>query len=1083
MNKIVRILCLPISRLLIPCLLVLSLGLVAVWPLLSRPMPNTDDGMLHALRIMQLDRCLRHGVLCLRWAPDMALGYGYPGFNFYLNLPTWIAEGYHLLGLNPISALAVALATAVILAGLGAFVLGRDLGGPWAGLIAATAYMYAPYQFFDVYYRGNLAETWALAWLPWLLWAARRAATSQRWGNLIPFAVLYAAQLYTHNIYTMIGAPVLLGYLLLLWWTGERSRVQALRIGIMLALGLALGAFYWLPAFFEQTWVQYTPAMFDYTRHFLTLRELFAAPPAVDTALLNFFPPRSLSWGMLGSLLIGVAGCVWNHFYPKNQNDRRTSWTTLAPLRFRVSGAGSGARSPIYPTFFFFLLVLIAYAWHTLDLTQGVWDALPPLHVVQMPWRLLGPASLAGSLCAGMAFARGVMRFPRTWQTILVAAALAVILITAVPWTYAPSFPQPAQLTVADMLRWELSTGLIGTTSVNEFLPRWASMPPDPADPTLLDEPSKMAERLDADTLPPGSRVLAADYRPMRAVLTLDLSQATRIVYKQFYFPGWQVRIDGHPAIPVITAPYGLLGIDVPAGVHRIEVLPAATPLRAAGIALSIAAGIGLVLIGVIDRRQATIAARQSNDAISNAQYVALFILAFTWFVLKIVWIDRLDTPLRNRRFDGQRVPYARTQTAINLGNAMTLYGYTLPTAAVPADRPLRVDLYVGVQHPLDTDWMAYARLVDETGQLWSLRDNGTPDDLRALPPTTAWPTGMIGHWAYLTYPLPGTPSGRYWIEIAFFERGTWRTLPVLDAQGLPVGLKTRIGPVEIGAARRQPLVENLGIAEPLNWDIDGTLRLLGGTLERDRVQSGDTLHLTLFWQATARPERNRVVGLALMDGQKALCSTDNVAPGGPDHPAVKWRVGEIVRSQHTLRIPPTTSGGIYRLDIVVTDDVGMSAHHTLGSITVHAPERTMSVPAVAYRSQARLGEYVTLIGFNLDSTTVAAGGTLSITLFWQARQEMNTAYTVFVQLVGAAGVLTQVDATPVNGIRPTTGWIDQEVIADPYILHLPADVPPGEYQLIAGMYDPNTLRRLPVFDATGQETGNYILLAAVRVR
>ena len=64
-----------------------ALGLVAVWPLFRRPaLVCTDDLGFHLLRLTQLDHLLANGVLYSRWAPDMALGYGFPFFNFYAPL-------------------------------------------------------------------------------------------------------------------------------------------------------------------------------------------------------------------------------------------------------------------------------------------------------------------------------------------------------------------------------------------------------------------------------------------------------------------------------------------------------------------------------------------------------------------------------------------------------------------------------------------------------------------------------------------------------------------------------------------------------------------------------------------------------------------------------------------------------------------------------------------------------------------------------------------------------------------------------------------------------------------------------------
>ena len=90
----------------------------------------------------------------------------------------------------------------------------------------------------------------------------------------------------------------------------------------------------------------------------------------------------------------------------------------------------------------------------------------------------------------------------------------------------------------------------------------------------------------------------------------------------------------------------------------------------------------------------------------------------------------------------------------------------------------------------------------------------------------------------------------------------------------------------------------------------------------------------------------------------------------------------------------------------------------------------------------------------------------------------MAVNYTVFVQALSADWtVVAQQDLPPLAGAAPTTTWLAGEVLTDPHHLALPANLAPGEYRLIAGMYDPNTGQRLPI--ATG---GDFVELGAVSV-
>jgi len=100
------------------------------------------------------------------------------------------------------------------------------------------------------------------------------------------------------------------------------------------------------------------------------------------------------------------------------------------------------------------------------------------------------------------------------------------------------------------------------------------------------------------------------------------------------------------------------------------------------------------------------------------------------------------------------------------------------------------------------------------------------------------------------------------------------------------------------------------------------------------------------------------------------------------------------------------------------------------------------------------------------------------VTLYWQARAETAHSYKVFVHLLDEEGrIVTQADAFPAGGKRPTTGWLAGEVIADRYALALPGNLKAGSYQLAMGLYDPESGNRLRA--AGGSETTVLLVLSA----
>ena len=109
------------------------------------------------------------------------------------------------------------------------------------------------------------------------------------------------------------------------------------------------------------------------------------------------------------------------------------------------------------------------------------------------------------------------------------------------------------------------------------------------------------------------------------------------------------------------------------------------------------------------------------------------------------------------------------------------------------------------------------------------------------------------------------------------------------------------------------------------------------------------------------------------------------------------------------------------------------------------------------------------LLDVTVDAERLTPGGQLPVTLTWQGLAEMDDDYTVFVQVLDAADrIVGQVDAWPVQGTFPTSQWTPGQTVADPYLVQLSADLPPGDYRVHVGLYLLATLERLAVVDQRG---------------
>ncbi len=151
----------------------------------------------------------------------------------------------------------------------------------------------------------------------------------------------------------------------------------------------------------------------------------------------------------------------------------------------------------------------------------------------------------------------------------------------------------------------------------------------------------------------------------------------------------------------------------------------------------------------------------------------------------------------------------------------------------------------------------------------------------------------------------------------------------------------------------------------------------------------------------------------------------------------------------------------------------------------------SMGEDAAAWRFQpaaftfANADDTIELKGYRLEPSRPSAGGSLAVTLLWQAAQPVQRDYTVFVHLVGEDGTtVAQVDSFPDwRGPLPTSSWPAGQLIPDTHILTLPDELTSGLYRLRIGLYYWQDLAHLEARDVAGSPLGTALTLTEVQVR
>ncbi len=293
--------------------------------------------------------------------------------------------------------------------------------------------------------------------------------------------------------------------------------------------------------------------------------------------------------------------------------------------------------------------------------------------------------------------------------------------------------------------------------------------------------------------------------------------------------------------------------------------------------------------------------------------------------------------------------------------------------------------------------------------------------------------------------------------------------------------------------------------AAPLHVDFADKLRLLDYAVTRD--EQGE-LVVQLYWQALAPLKEDLHVYVAFQDHEgNTLYDTLYYPPAALLwYPTSQWTPGQTVLVQ---TLPWTLDAGQFALlagvyaqadgwtdggRLAVSDRSPALPLFENGTLVrLGGFERSgrgewsplrMAEVAPAQPLDARFGDAIVLEGVTVPATTAQPGDELAATFHWRAARTPEADYTAFVHLLDAEGTkVAQLDWQPNDAVGPlpTSTWQPGQAVMSGIALSLPAELAPGDYRLIAGLYAWQDGVRLPV---QGADTapGDVVDVATIRV-
>ena len=218
----------------------------------------------------------------------------------------------------------------------------------------------------------------------------------------------------------------------------------------------------------------------------------------------------------------------------------------------------------------------------------------------------------------------------------------------------------------------------------------------------------------------------------------------------------------------------------------------------------------------------------------------------------------------------------------------------------------LPVTLYWEALRPLEQDYSIFIHLTDENQILQAQRDSWPG---KGNAPTRNWSPGVILPDEYrISVPATTPAPARLRVDVGVYDYASGDRLLVNGQDYWTVGYITLTLAVE----------GDLPHATFVNFQDE--IALVGFDFDRRVMQPGETLALTLWWEALSAPAQDYKVFTHLVLPPESVWAQEDDRPQDGNRRTNTWQSGERIEDHYTLTLPPDAPLGVYFVEIGLYD-------------------------------------------------------------------------------------------------------------------------------------------------------------------
>jgi hypothetical protein len=356
---------------------------------------------------------------------------------------------------------------------------------------------------------------------------------------------------------------------------------------------------------------------------------------------------------------------------------------------------------------------------------------------------------------------------------ILLPILFGLPLSQPIPW---PDFEEVNTLRMSVI---ELRGRWLGTTSTADYVPKRVDIIPGRNEQVVQGFfEGAPPDRVNWATVPDGAAIEQEQIRPLHTRYLINSPKKFQLRLFQFYFPGWQARLDGEPAEVDVARPEGFTVIDVPAGVHVVDVQFGTTPARTLAWRISAFSLLATLLLAIFTRPAP--AAPPAEPALTGQRPVVAAVVAVTALTLFLLnplgWLHIHST--------GFMAQPAETATFADFGDQIVLMGYDASPRQLQPGDALALSLYWKAKYLLEINYQVFVHVRDAKGNVVAQSDRLNPGDF----PTRRWPLDKYVRDRHEIGLPADLPAGVYTVSTGLWVQAEGWRLPLFNKAGQQIG-------------------------------------------------------------------------------------------------------------------------------------------------------------------------------------------------------------------------------------------------------------------------------------------------------